>query len=60
MRVRLTEKGRSLSDKIAQFEETHSKSLRDDPTAMGEIESATETLRRVERTWSDYLSYQEL
>jgi DNA-binding MarR family transcriptional regulator len=60
MRVRLTEKGRSLSEKIGEFEESHSKTLRDDPAAMGEIESANETLRRIERTWSDYLSYQEL
>ena len=60
MRVRLTEKGKELCAKIAEFEDSHSKTLRGDPSAMSEIESATETLRRIERTWSDYLSYQAL
>ncbi len=60
MRVRLTEKGKELCAKIAEFEDAHSKTLRDDPSAMSAIESATETLRRIERTWSDYLSYQAL
>ena len=60
MRVRLTEKGKALCLKIAEFEDSHSETLRVDPSAMQEIESATETLRRIERTWSDYLSYQEI
>lgn len=60
MRVRLTEKGQDLCAKIAEFEDSQSKTLSDDPSAMSSIESATETLRRIERTWSDYLSYQAL
>ena len=60
MRVRLTEKGKDLCAKIREFEDSHSKTLRGEPSAMREIESATETLRRIERTWSDYLSYQAL
>ena len=58
MRVHLTEKGKELCAKIAKLEDTQSKTLRDDPAAMSEFESATETLRRIEHTWSDYLSYQ--
>ncbi len=60
IRVRLTEKGRELCAKIAELEGTHAKAMSGDRAAMSEIESATETLRRLERTWSDYLSYQAL
>lgn len=60
MRVRLTEKGKALCAKIAALEGTHAKAMGDDPSAMDRIESATETLRRLERTWSDYLSYQAI
>ncbi len=60
MRVRLTEKGKELCARITEFERSHAKTLRDDPAATSEIESATETLRRIECTWNDYLSYQPL
>ncbi len=60
IRVRLTEKGKELCDRIAVLEGTHAKTMSGDASAMSEIESATETLRRLERTWSDYLSYQAL
>lgn len=60
MRVRLTEKGKVLCGKIALLEGCHAKAMCDDPSALSKIESATETLRRLERTWSDYLSYEAL
>ncbi len=60
MRVRLTEKGKELCARITELEHSHAKTLRDDPAAMGEIESATETLRCIERTWNDHLSSQTL
>lgn len=57
-RVRLTEKGRALCARIAELEDTHARAMGDDPDARDQMESATETLRRLEHTWSDYLSYQ--
>ncbi len=60
MRIRLTEKGKELCARITELECSHAKILRDDLAPTSVIESATETLRRIERTWNDFLSYQAL
>ena len=59
-RVRLTDKGKALCAKIAELEGAHATAMGDDLAARDEIDSATETLRRLERTWTDYLSYQPI
>ena len=60
MRVHLTEKGKELCGKIALLEGSHAETMCGDPSAISQIEATNETLRRLERTWSDYLSYQAL
>ena len=58
VRVRLTEKGRRVSDAVAQLFERHAEGLQDRKVLdMQGMEEINASLRRVERYWTDQIRY---
>ncbi len=57
MRLKLTDQGEELCDKIALAESAHAKSLAAEAGDMSEIAGASHVLRNLENTWSNYLRY---
>ncbi len=57
VRVKVSEKGLGLCDKIEQLHERHITSLTQGQLGSGELESINQTLRTLERFWSDNLAY---
>lgn len=57
VRVRLTEAGKALCDRVAEAETTHARAMENDGDGATEIEAACRVLRRLETAWSDYLRY---
>jgi DNA-binding MarR family transcriptional regulator len=57
MRLKLTEQGDELCQKIAAAEAAHAKSLAEEAGDMAEIAGTSHVLRNLENTWSNYLRY---
>lgn len=58
VRVRLTEKGRAVRDVVAGLFARHAEGLRErDILGPGGIDEVNESLRRLERFWSDQIRY---
>ena len=58
VRVRLTEKGRSIRDIVAELNARHADGLQSKSVLGSEvIEDITRSLRRVERYWTDQIRY---
>ncbi|MDC0430986.1 winged helix DNA-binding protein [Paracoccaceae bacterium] len=58
VRVRLTEKGRSIRDIVAELFARHADGLQSKGVLVSEgIEDITSSLRRVERYWTDQIRY---
>ena len=58
VRVRLTERGREIRDIVAQLFENHAEGLQSrEVLSLAGITEITNSLRRVERYWSDQIRY---
>lgn len=57
VRISLTPKGLELREKIAEIERASAASLGEDPGFADALAQACRLLRRIERTWADYLQY---
>ena len=57
VRVRLTEKAKTLVRKVHDLEERRAAAVANEGLAPAEIEAAARTLRTIERTWSDFIQY---
>lgn len=57
VRIRLTEKARKVVDGVRGIEEGRAASLGDLGLKADEIATVCRTLRRVERTWTDYIDH---
>lgn len=57
VRVKVSEKGLGLCDKIENLHERHITSLSQGQLGSGELNSINQTLRTLERFWSDNLAY---
>ncbi|MBK18810.1 MAG: MarR family transcriptional regulator [Rhodospirillaceae bacterium] len=57
MRLKLTDQGEDLCTQIEIAEAAHAKSLAEDVGEMSEIAGASQVLRNLENTWSNYLRY---
>jgi DNA-binding MarR family transcriptional regulator len=59
-RIVLTKKGRDLCDQLANLEKRHATTLFTNCTSKEDPEVALRILRQLERSWSDYLRYQDV
>lgn len=59
-KVKLTDKGKKLSAKIAEAEKKHAKAFIDDGAGKKDVEKCTDTLLLLESAWSDYLRNADL
>jgi len=57
VRVRLTDKAKTLVHKVHELEERRAAAVANEGLAPTEIETAARTLRAIERTWSDFIQY---
>ncbi len=57
VRVRLTDKARDLVAKVNDLEERNAAALEQEGLDPEEVRAAFKTLRRLERTWADYIQY---
>ena len=57
VRVRLTEKAMGVVHSVRELEENNALSLARQEVSGDDIEMVCATLRRVERTWTDYIHY---
>ena len=57
VRVRLTEKAMGVVHSVRELEENNAVSLARQEVTGDDIEAVCATLRRVERTWTDYIHY---
>jgi len=57
VRVKLTDKAKSLVEKIRELEARNAAALGDDGMDAEEIQKVIKSLRRLERTWADYIQY---
>jgi len=57
VRVKLTDKAKSLVGKIQELEARNAAALGDDGIDAVEIQKVIKSLRRLERTWADYIQY---
>ena len=57
VRVRLTEKAMGVVHSVRELEENNALSLARQEVSGDDIEAVCGTLRRVERTWTDYIHY---
>ena len=55
--IRLTEKAIRVVNSIRQLEERNANTLVSQKVSAEEIETVCDSLRRLERTWSDYIHY---
>ena len=58
-RIVLTKKGRDLCDKLADLEKRHATALFANCASREDPDVALRILRQLERSWSDYLRYQD-
>jgi len=59
-RIVLTKKGSDLCDKLAELDKGHARTLTEGSSSKEDPEVALRTLRQLERSWSEYLRYQEI
>ncbi|CCQ73557.1 MarR family winged helix-turn-helix transcriptional regulator [Magnetospira sp. QH-2] len=59
VRVRLTQKSKDLVVQLRQMEERNAAALAEEGLDADEVKAAFKTLRRLERTWADYIQYGE-
>lgn len=57
VRIKLTEKALNVVDKICTLEEYNADELAKQDIGDEDIESVCRSLRRLERTWADYINY---
>lgn len=57
VRIRLTERSRDLCAKLVEMEERNAKELDSLGVSEAEVETVGQTLRRLERLWSDFIHY---
>jgi DNA-binding MarR family transcriptional regulator len=57
VRLKLTEKGETLCNQIAEAEKIHAAALTKDLGNLGEVDNACTVLKSLETTWSNYLRY---
>jgi DNA-binding MarR family transcriptional regulator len=57
VRIKLTEKALNVVDKIRTLEEYNADELAKQDIGDEDIESVCRSLRRLERTWADYINY---
>ena len=55
--IRLTEKARKIVESIRELEERQAAALADQKLSEDDVEGACRSLRRLERTWTDYIHY---
>lgn len=55
--IRLTEKALNIVDEIRHLEQRIAGQLGEQDVGSGEIDIVCQALRRVERTWTDYVHY---
>lgn len=60
VRVRLTDKGAALAERVRRLQGDHAKTLIASEKAAEELESAYRVLRRLEQAWSDYVQFGQL
>jgi DNA-binding MarR family transcriptional regulator len=58
-RIVLTDKGRALCERLTELEVRHSRTLTDASPSKDDPDIALRTLRQLERSWSEYLRYQD-
>jgi DNA-binding MarR family transcriptional regulator len=59
-RIVLTKKGSDLCDKLAELDKGHARTLAEGSASKEDPEVALRTLRQLERSWSEYLRYQNI
>jgi len=59
-RIVLTKKGQDLCERLAELEKRHATTLFANCTSKEDPEVALRILRQIERSWSDYLRYQDV
>jgi DNA-binding MarR family transcriptional regulator len=55
--IRLTEKAREIVTSIRDLEDRQASALAEHKVGIDEVETACQSLRRLERTWTDYIHY---
>jgi DNA-binding MarR family transcriptional regulator len=60
MRVRLSDKGQALSDKIRALQANQAATLMGGDSSKAEYDSVFRSLRRLEQAWSDYVQFGQL
>ncbi len=55
--IRLTDKAKEIVDRIRELEERQAAALSDHGISADEIEGTCQALRRLERTWTDFIHY---
>lgn len=60
VRIQLTEKALEVVKHVRALDERHAAALSDHKISVDDIESVSSILRRLERTWTDYIHYGEL
>ncbi|HEX9835704.1 MAG TPA: winged helix DNA-binding protein [Alphaproteobacteria bacterium] len=59
-RIVLTDKGRALCERLTELEVRHARTLIESSPSKDDPEVALRTLRQLERSWSEYLRYQDV
>ncbi len=57
--VRLTDKGRAVVEGVHELEEKNGRKLRETIDGASALDDVTDVLRKLERTWDDYIRYGE-
>ncbi len=57
VRIKLTEKSRGICEKIHELELANGNALRDAGVKEDDVDALRETLRNIERVWSDFIQY---
>lgn len=57
VRIKLTDKALAVVERVRELESSNAESLMGVGVSDGDIEGICELLRRVERTWTDYIHY---
>jgi len=60
VRIKLTEKALGVVASIRELEDRHAKSLAEFNISGEDLENVSGTLRRLERTWTDYIHYGDM
>ncbi|MCP5368596.1 MAG: winged helix DNA-binding protein [Hyphomicrobiales bacterium] len=60
VRIKLTDKALKVVDSIRDLEDRHARSLSDFNISGEDLEGVSTMLRRLERTWTDYIHYGDL